>query len=162
MSSKTRSNQNTKRSYKDSARKTLRKNKSEADKSNSYFDKSYSIANKVFKKRLREGPQLAPMDGIKHYLKESNKALKNNNIQKLMMSVAFLSVYAGTFNAESSVDLSTLKFPGADPNYLIEYNSIKVDDTENTRKLRRYEEKLERKSTRDERINAKRKKKGKV
>ena len=76
-----------------------------------------------------------------------------------MMSVAFLSVYAGTFNAESSVDMSTLKFPGADPNYLIEYNSIKVDDTENTRGMRRYEEKLKQKSTRNERIKKKKKKK---
>ena len=74
MSSRKKSTQNTRR-Y-NSARKTLRKNKKEADKSNAYFDKSYSIANKVYEKRLREGPQLAPMDGIKHYLKESNKALK--------------------------------------------------------------------------------------
>lgn len=162
MSSKTRSNQNTRRTYNESARKTLRKNKSQADKNNTYFDNSYSIANKVYEKRLREGPKLVPMDGIKYYLKKSNKALKENDISTLMMYIAFLSVYAGTFKAESSVNMSTLKFPGVDPNYLIEYKSIKFDIDKDTREMRRYEKKLEKKSTQSARMKAKKKKKSKV
>jgi len=131
----------------ESTRKTSRRNKSMADETNSYFDKSLIVAEKVYEMRLKANKnKLAPMDGIHYYLKKSNEALNKNDVQRLMMYIAFLSVYAGTYNAKSSVNVSTLKFPGVDPNYMIEYKTLDDDDeVEFTREMKRYEDRINKK-----------------
>ena len=157
---------NTRKKYNASSNKTLKKKKIQADKSNSHFDKNLSIAKQVYNERIKQGlPDFQPIDGINYYLKKSNKALVNKDIGTLMMCIAFLSVYAGTYNSESSVNLSNLKFPGLDINYTLERTPNlfieKVEDAY-TRKMKRYEEKLQKKSSRLSRMKAKKEKKGKV
>ena len=129
--------------------RTMKKPKQQTMRDIKYHEKEFELMKSIFERNESVDRNIMSAKvGIDFHLDKSKKALDAGDVKTLMLHLLFLSVYAGTYKADSSVNVSTYKFPLSNPNSMLEYHGVNVN---NQKPMTRREKRRVHKKTRKNR-----------